>query len=234
LSAQERSSTGRPPTSRDCRSRSNSSSRPTICQGNISSFSRRSPTCTAGKHNAVAWLSRGSLQDPVDYDRSHGPGAGLRAAGLRRAEKPLKAQVAAFIPSMTGVTKMSKSVNKVILVGHVGKVSQVSQLYVEGKLRTTSWEDRQSGERKYRTEIVARDLVLLGSRDKSGNGAQPSGSEKREKDKITDPPSPDLLTSQMMRSRFRHSFRCPNHGGSRVLFPRYSAFRGCPRSLFER
>jgi single-stranded DNA-binding protein len=44
-------------------------------------------------------------------------------------------------------------------------------LYIEGKLQTTSWEDRQSGEKKFRTEIVADDLVLLGSRER-GNGAQ--------------------------------------------------------------
>ncbi len=40
-------------------------------------------------------------------------------------------------------------------------VSQGSHLYVEGKLQTTSWEDRQSAETKYRTEMVANDLVLL-------------------------------------------------------------------------
>ncbi len=38
-----------------------------------------------------------------------------------------------------------------------------SKVYVEGKLQTTSWEDRQSGEKKYRTQVVARDLVLLDS-----------------------------------------------------------------------
>ena len=43
-------------------------------------------------------------------------------------------------------------------------VSKGSKVYVEGKLQTTSWEDRQSGERKYRTQVVARDLVLLDSR----------------------------------------------------------------------
>jgi single-strand DNA-binding protein len=48
-------------------------------------------------------------------------------------------------------------------------VSKGSRVYIEGKLQTSSWEDRQSGERKYRTEIVARDLVLLGSRQ-NGNG----------------------------------------------------------------
>src|SRR4029077_2791226 len=44
-------------------------------------------------------------------------------------------------------------------------VRKGSKLYIEGKLQTSSWEDRQSGERKYRTEIVARDIVLLGSRE---------------------------------------------------------------------
>ena len=44
-------------------------------------------------------------------------------------------------------------------------VAKGSKVYVEGKLQTTSWEDRQSGERKYRTEIVARDLLLLGPRE---------------------------------------------------------------------
>jgi Lhr-like helicase len=33
-----------------------------------------------------------------------------------------------------------------------------------GELQTSTWEDRQNGEKKYRTEIVARDIVLLGSR----------------------------------------------------------------------
>jgi single-strand DNA-binding protein len=56
-------------------------------------------------------------------------------------------------------------------------VSKGSQLYVEGKLQTTSWQDRQSGEKKSRTEVVADDLVLPGSRDKRNEG-QPPGSDQ--------------------------------------------------------
>ena len=121
---------------------------------------------------------------------------------------------------------MAKSVNKVILVGNVGKDPEVkytpsgtalakfsiatnerfkdksgewqdrtewhnvlawerlaeivgeyvrkgSKIYIEGKLQTSNWQDRQSGEKRYRTEIVARDLVLLGSRD----GAEPESED---------------------------------------------------------
>lgn len=43
-------------------------------------------------------------------------------------------------------------------------VKKGSKVYVEGKLRTSSWEDQKTGEKKYRTEIVAGDLVLLGEK----------------------------------------------------------------------
>jgi single-strand DNA-binding protein len=35
------------------------------------------------------------------------------------------------------------------------------QVYVEGRLQTRSWET-QSGEKKYATEVVAQDVILLG------------------------------------------------------------------------
>lgn len=44
-------------------------------------------------------------------------------------------------------------------------VKKGSKLYIEGKLQTSSWEDRQSGSKRYRTEVVARDIVLLGSHE---------------------------------------------------------------------
>ena len=64
-------------------------------------------------------------------------------------------------------------------------IAKGSKLYVEGKLRTTRWEDRQSGERKYRTEIVARDLLLLGPRENGGGdhkGAPRTNNEDQRSD----------------------------------------------------
>jgi single-strand DNA-binding protein len=45
-------------------------------------------------------------------------------------------------------------------------VQKGKKLYIEGRLQTTSWDDRQTGEKKYKTEIVAQTLLLLGN----GNG----------------------------------------------------------------
>lgn len=63
-------------------------------------------------------------------------------------------------------------------------VKKGSKIYIEGRLQTSSWEDKQSGEKKYRTEIVASDLVLLSGRGEGGGehegrssrGAAASGS----------------------------------------------------------
>ncbi|HXO37031.1 MAG TPA: single-stranded DNA-binding protein [Candidatus Acidoferrum sp.] len=49
-------------------------------------------------------------------------------------------------------------------------VKKGSKIYIEGRLQTSSWEDKQSGEKKYRTEVVASDLVLLGGRAEGGGG----------------------------------------------------------------
>ena len=61
-------------------------------------------------------------------------------------------------------------------------VRKGSKLYVEGKLQTSTWDDRQSGGKKYRIEIVARDIVVLGSRDngQEGKGEMPSGQSSPE------------------------------------------------------
>jgi len=55
-------------------------------------------------------------------------------------------------------------------------VKKGSKIYVEGKLQTSSWEDKQSGEKKYRTEVVVNDLVLLSGR---GEGEGGGGGEGR-------------------------------------------------------
>lgn len=44
-----------------------------------------------------------------------------------------------------------------------------SQVYIEGNLRTRKWQD-QSGQDRYSTEIVAREMTMLGGRAGAGDG----------------------------------------------------------------
>ena len=43
------------------------------------------------------------------------------------------------------------------------------QIYVEGRLQTRSWEDKD-GQKRYTTEVVVDDLILLGGRGDSAGG----------------------------------------------------------------
>lgn len=44
------------------------------------------------------------------------------------------------------------------------------QVFVEGRLQTRSWDDRNSGEKRYRTEIVADNFQMLGGSGGAGGG----------------------------------------------------------------
>jgi single-strand DNA-binding protein len=44
------------------------------------------------------------------------------------------------------------------------------QIFLEGRLQTRSWDDRQTGEKRYRTEVVCENFQMLGSRGGGGGG----------------------------------------------------------------
>jgi len=49
-------------------------------------------------------------------------------------------------------------------------------VYIEGRIQTRSWDDKETGQKKYMTEIVAQDLVLLGGGQRGENaGGESSG-----------------------------------------------------------
>ena len=55
-------------------------------------------------------------------------------------------------------------------------VKKGTQLFVEGKIQTRSWDDKESGQKKYRTEILVNELSLLG---KPGGGEGGGGGYSR-------------------------------------------------------
>jgi single-strand DNA-binding protein len=49
-----------------------------------------------------------------------------------------------------------------------------SQVFVEGKLRTRKWQDKQGNDR-YTTEIIADNMQMLGTRGGAPGGAERAG-----------------------------------------------------------
>jgi single-strand DNA-binding protein len=59
----------------------------------------------------------------------------------------------------------------------LGKIlTKGSRLFVEGGLRTSNYEDRE-GVKRYKTEIVANNVLLQGGRGGGGNRSESAGNE---------------------------------------------------------
>lgn len=52
-------------------------------------------------------------------------------------------------------------------------------VYIEGRLKLDSWDDKQSGQKRSKMKVVGEQLQLLGSRDGGGGGGQSEGGGSR-------------------------------------------------------
>ena len=74
--------------------------------------------------------------------------------------------------------------HNVALFGRLAEVAgeylrKGSQVYIEGRLRTRKWQDKQGNDR-YSTEIIANEMQMLGGRGGGGGGgAGGAGGEAR-------------------------------------------------------
>jgi single-strand DNA-binding protein len=50
-------------------------------------------------------------------------------------------------------------------------VKKGSKLFIEGRLNTRNWDDKDTKKKVYRTEIIVSDLSLLSGRDEGSGGA---------------------------------------------------------------
>ena len=57
-------------------------------------------------------------------------------------------------------------------------VKKGSQLFVEGKITNRSWDDKETGQKRYRTEIIVNDFTFVGSGKPAGEGASTGGYSK--------------------------------------------------------
>jgi single-strand DNA-binding protein len=78
----------------------------------------------------------------------------------------------------TGEKKERTEWHRIVAWSKLGEIcgeylSKGRQVYIEGRIQTRSWEDRD-GNKRYTTEIVASDVQFLGGRD-AGPGARAEG-----------------------------------------------------------
>ena len=68
--------------------------------------------------------------------------------------------------------------HKIAMFGRLAEIAaeylrKGSQVYIEGKLRTRKWQDKE-GKDRWTTEIVADEMQMLGSKGGGGASAQPA------------------------------------------------------------
>ena len=102
----------------------------------------------------------------------------------------------------SGEQKERTEWHNVVLFGRMGEVAgeylrKGSQVYVEGRLRTRKWQDKQGNDR-YSTEVVANDMQMLGGR--GGGSAGREGAEAREPREAREPA--EAVTSSTERDSF--------------------------------
>jgi single-strand DNA-binding protein len=75
--------------------------------------------------------------------------------------------------------------HKVVAFGRLAEICgqylhKGKQVYIEGRIQTRSWDDKETGAKKYMTEIVANEMQMLGGRAGTGGGApMESGGQSR-------------------------------------------------------
>jgi len=74
----------------------------------------------------------------------------------------------------TGENKENTEWHSVVMFDRLAEIAaeylrKGSQVYIEGKLRTRKWQDRE-GQDRYTTEIIANEMQMLGGRGGGGGG----------------------------------------------------------------
>ena len=81
--------------------------------------------------------------------------------------------------------------HRIVAWGKLGEIcgeylSKGKQVYIEGRIQTREWEDKE-GNKRYTTEITASQMLMLGSRESAGE-SRPSPSSDMETPNLSEPP----------------------------------------------
>ncbi len=86
----------------------------------------------------------------------------------------------------TGEQKEATEWHNVVMFDRLAEIAgeylrKGSHVYIEGRIRTRKWQDKE-GQDRYTTEIIANEMQMLGGRGQAGGGApaQERGSQRSE------------------------------------------------------
>lgn len=93
----------------------------------------------------------------------------------------------AWIDKQTGELKEKTEWHRVVFFKRLAEIAgeylrKGSKVYIEGQLRTRKWQDKDGNDR-YTTEIVAREMQMLGGKD-DGASRQTSASHHTKRDDV--------------------------------------------------
>jgi single-strand DNA-binding protein len=100
---------------------------------------------------------------------------GLQVANLRVATKEV------WNDKTSGQKQERTDWHRVVAYDRLASIcerylSKGQLVYIEGSLQTRSWDDKETGQKRYMTEIKARDMRMLGGRrEGSSPGTAPGG-----------------------------------------------------------
>jgi len=95
----------------------------------------------------------------------------------------------------TGQKQERTEWHRIVFFGRLAEIAgeylrKGSQVYVEGSLRTDKYTDKQ-GIEKYSTDVVAREMTMLGSRGGQGGGFQQASQPQQQGQQGQSPASQD-------------------------------------------
>lgn len=77
---------------------------------------------------------------------------------------------------ITGERKEETEWHRVVMYNRLAEIAgeylkKGKSVYIEGRLKTRKWQDKENGSDRYSTEIIVENMQMLGGRDDTGTGS---------------------------------------------------------------